>query len=233
MSNPLKKTMVYLGLADEELDRLVDGQREAATLAGIPIVGGNLARGSDLSVTTTVLGTSARPVLRSGARPGDRLWLAGPVGLAAAGLRLLLAGAVVEGPDALACVAAWRRPRALIDAGLAAGALASAMVDISDGLAQDAGHIARASQARLVLDADAVLALSGRSLHAVAAQLGADPYALALAGGEDYALLAASSSDLTAAGFAQVGEVTGGPSGVVVRRDGRPWEPPAGFDHGG
>ncbi|RYE89097.1 MAG: thiamine-phosphate kinase, partial [Myxococcales bacterium] len=186
--------------------------------------------------TTTVLGLCARPVLRSGARPGDRLWLAGPVGLAAAGLRLLLSGHRLDGPDAPAlqeCVAAWRRPRARLAAGLAAAPLAASLIDISDGLAQDAGHLARASGVRLVLDADAIVELSGSSLQVAAAALGADPGELALAGGEDYALLAASAHDLTAAGFAPVGRVEAGAAGVRVVRAGADWTPPAGFDHGG
>jgi len=72
-----------------DMNELGRGQRDAARSLGCPIVGGNLSRGAELSITTTVLGRARRPLLRSGALPGDELWLCGEVGLAAAGLRLL------------------------------------------------------------------------------------------------------------------------------------------------
>src|SRR5580698_2435153 len=72
---------------DAALAEIVRGQREAAEEAGAPVVGGNLARGPALSIATTLLGTCERAIERGGARPGDGVWLAGRVGLAAAGLR--------------------------------------------------------------------------------------------------------------------------------------------------
>src|SRR6478736_8302838 len=80
------------GFSDAELRELARGQRAAARSLGCAVVGGNLARGAELSITTTLVGSVKRGLLRSGARVGDELWLCGELGLAAAGLRLLQAG---------------------------------------------------------------------------------------------------------------------------------------------
>src|SRR5450755_181055 len=127
-----------------DLAQLARGQRDAARALGCRIVGGNLSRGAELSVTTTLIGSAARPLLRSGAQPGDALWLCGEVGLAAAGLRLLLQSkrknATRAGQNALK---AFRRPNAQLAFGLALTRRAHAAIDISDGLAGDAAHLAR------------------------------------------------------------------------------------------
>src|SRR5204863_6701994 len=74
---------------DADLEDLAAGQREAAELLGTAVLGGNLARGSELSITTSVLGEAAQPILRRGAKQADVLVIAGPIGLAAAGLEAL------------------------------------------------------------------------------------------------------------------------------------------------
>ncbi|HVZ31560.1 MAG TPA: thiamine-phosphate kinase, partial [Polyangiaceae bacterium] len=110
-------------LSPEQIDELTLGQREASIETGCPIAGGNIARGGELSVTTTVLGRCERPLLRSGARPGEQLWLVGEIGLAAAGLaHLRCTGTAARAtlPERLGLegvVQAWRRPRALIERG--------------------------------------------------------------------------------------------------------------------
>ncbi len=89
----LSSVIFPTGFAAAELDQLARGQRAAARALGCAVVGGNLARGTELSITTTLVGSvPRRPLLRSGARVGDELWLCGELGLAAAGLRLLQAG---------------------------------------------------------------------------------------------------------------------------------------------
>jgi thiamine-monophosphate kinase len=201
-------------VTDEDLGALASGQREAADALGTAVAGGNLSRGGELSITTTALGTAARPLTRAGARPGDQLWMAGPVGLAAAGLSLLERGDT-RFP---ACTAAWQRPRARIADGLrAAVAGARAAIDVSDGLARDVGHLARASDATAVLDAGAVV---GADLSAAAAALGRDPVELALHGGEDYALVAALPAGAALDGFVRIGEMAAfaGGARVVLRR---------------
>jgi thiamine-monophosphate kinase len=127
---------------------LADGLAFEATRAGAGVVGGDTARADAVTLSVTALGDleGRRPVLRSGARPGDVIAVAGPLGHAAAGLALLTAGAAL-GPGALsALVAAQLRPAPLYDAGPEAARLgATAMIDVSDGLLADLGHLAAAS----------------------------------------------------------------------------------------
>ncbi len=218
-------------VSDADLEALAAGQREAAAELGTAVVGGNLARGAELSITTTALGEAARPLTRAGALPGDAIWMAGPVGLAAAGLEALARGGDPP-PETAPAVAAWRRPMARIAEGLRAGGLAHAAIDVSDGLARDAGHLARAGGVRLVLDA---AHLAGDDLRAAAAALGRDPMALALHGGEDYALVVALPPGVVLPGFARVGVVEPrdhGPAVALRREDGAvvPIDE-RGFDH--
>jgi thiamine-monophosphate kinase len=210
---------------DEALEELARGQRAAAASIGAPVIGGNLARGPAVSIATTLLGRCDRPVTRAGARPGDTLWLAGAVGLAAAGLRALERG--VQDPRLDAAVEAWRAPRALVGEGLAMAPVASAGVDVSDGLARDAGHLAEAGGVQLVLDA-AALEADG-ALSDAATALGASALELALHGGEDYALLATASA--APPGFRCVGEVRSGHGLVLRTADGERPLDPGGFDH--
>ena len=203
---------------DEALDALARGQAAAASVVGAPVVGGNLARGTETSITTTLLGRAETPVLRFGALAGDGVWLAGPVGLAAAGLAALEQGAqsvqsarsggrggVVDDAAASECLRAWRRPVARIAEGRALAGVAHAAIDVSDGLAHDAWQLAIASDVRIVLDLAAVLAAGGDALAAGAALVGRPPEELALHGGEDYAVLAASGEAL--AGYVKIGSV--------------------------
>jgi len=189
-------------VSDADLEAIARGQREAVNAIGTAVLGGNLARGGELSITTTVLGRAPRPLQRRGARPGDALWLIGPVGLAAAGLRLLLEARPVETSAARACVAAWRRPSARIGAGLSLRGVAAAAIDVSDGLARDVGHLARASGVRAVIE---IAALDSAELIAVAAELGVVPAELALHGGEDYALAFAAPESAVLQGAVKIG----------------------------
>ncbi|MDF2695048.1 MAG: Thiamine-monophosphate kinase [Labilithrix sp.] len=220
------------GVDDDALDALARGQADAARAVGAPIVGGNLARGSETSVTTTLLGHTDRAVLRSGARAGDGIYLAGAVGMAAAGLVALESGAGnVVNANVEACVGAWRRPRALVQRGLALRGVAGAAVDVSDGLGLDAMRIAEASSVQLVLDESALRLQGGAELAAAAVLLGRDVLDLVLHGGEDYALLATSVVPLE--GFVRIGTIEAAAPGVVlVRADGtRSAVDPKGFDH--
>ncbi len=235
---------------DEALDALARGQADAARAVGAPVVGGNLARGNETSITTTLLGRAESPVLRSGALPGDGLWLAGPVGLAGAGLAMLEQSAqnsvqsartgagILDHADAAECLRAWRRPLARIEEGRALANVAHAAIDVSDGLAHDAAQLATASDVRIVLDLAAVLAAGGDALAAGAALVGRPPEDFALHGGEDYAVLAASAVPLP--GFVRIGTVEpfergehGGARILLRTAAGVAPLEPRGFDHFG
>ncbi len=131
-------------------------------------------------------------------------------------------------------VAAWRRPLARIADGRRAAGRASAAIDVSDGLACDVGHLARASGVRVVIDAAAI---AGAELREAAAALGRDPLALALHGGEDYALVVALPEGEALDGFSRIGAVEppGAGSPLALRGDGGALTAldEAGFDHFG
>jgi thiamine-monophosphate kinase len=138
----------------------------------------------------TVTGHASHPedfVTRAGARPGDALVVTGELGAAAAGL-LLLEDPALEGDDALRRRQLDPTPRLAAGRALTAAG-ATAMIDLSDGLAGDAHHMAEASGALLVVDASTIPIAP--DVDAVAAAAGRDPLELATAGGEDYELLAA------------------------------------------
>ncbi len=191
-------------LDDDALDALTAGQAEAARAIDAPIVGGNLSRGGEASVTTTLLGSCARPLERT-AKRGDGIWVSGALGLAAAGLAALERKLDSSDEAVSRAVLAWRRPHARIDAGLvlATTDAVSGAIDVSDGLAQDLGHMTRASRLRAVLEEGPLLAHVAPPLSALARRLGVSPLDLAFHGGEDYALVAASARAID--GFVRVG----------------------------
>ncbi|MBI2388906.1 MAG: thiamine-monophosphate kinase [Deltaproteobacteria bacterium] len=163
---------VPASLTEDAIDAIARGQREAADALGLAIVGGNLSSGPALSITTTVLGVAAAPVGRAGARAGDRVVVAGALGEAALGLLALSQGRADAAPRA---VAAFRRPPVLLEASTHLARVAHAAVDVSDGLAQDVGHLAKASGLRAVIDLAAVRARRRPANEAAARALGLDP----------------------------------------------------------
>jgi thiamine-monophosphate kinase len=202
-----------LSLTDRELEEVARGQKEAADAVGARVLGGNMSKGEVVTVTTTLLGKATRALARSGAKVGDGLWVAGDLGLAAAGLAALERGATGSAVDA--AVEAWRRPKPRVAEGLAMSLSAHAAIDVSDGLALDAGRIAEASRVSVVLDEELLVSRAGEGLARAAETVGANAFDLILGGGEDYALLAASTVPI--GGFFRVGEFCEG-RGVVVRR---------------
>jgi thiamine-monophosphate kinase len=217
-------------LGDAALEGIATGQREACDELGCAVVGGNLARGGELSLTTAVLGCAGRPLRRDAARVGDRLWLCGALGLAAAGLALLLAERDAEPQAPPAALDAWRRPRARIAEGLRVADRVCCGIDVSDGLARDAEHIAEASAVSIVLDGERLVSAE---LAAAAAFAGRDPVELALAGGEDYALLVSAPPEVELEDFEPIGRVEARGGSTLWLAHGSALEPidARGFDH--
>jgi thiamine-monophosphate kinase len=218
----------------DRLERVYAGIAEACRTYGVSLVGGDVSAGPVLSLAVTAVGEVERPVLRSGARPGDRLAVSGPLGAAAAGLALLRSGDPAA-PELLgrfpALAAAHRRPQPALAMGVAlARAGATAMIDVSDGLAGDALHLAESSGVGVEIH-DATVPLAPGVAEA-AALLGLDPVALALAGGEDFVLAAALPRAADLGGVLDCGRFTADPAQRVrITRSGP--EPLAGqaFDH--
>ncbi len=222
------------GLPEARLRELARGQAEAARELGCPLVGGNVARDSRLSLTTTVLGRVKRPLLRSGARVGDELWLVGEVGLARAGL--LLHQQRPKLPRRLAAVArqaraAWARPRALVREGRALQGRARAVMDVSDGLSGDIRHLAAASGVKAVIEAARLAALVPKDLAELGDLLGEPGVALALTGGEDYALLATGPRHRRPSGARVVGRIERGRGSELELETGQRMALGSGFDH--
>lgn len=210
-SAALLSLVLPAGLSDDELDLLIAGVAAASQDLGCPVSGGNLSSGAELSITHTVIGVAYdRPVLRSGARAGQHLYITGTPGRAALGLAALQQGLAAPPAD---CIERWRRPRARVDLAEAIASHASAAVDLSDGLLQDAGHLGEASGVQLVIDSQR---LPREPAHARALeQLQLDALHLSLTGGEDYELLFTSSQDALP-WATRIGSVQAGAAGVVV-----------------
>ncbi|MBB6404131.1 thiamine-phosphate kinase [Arthrobacter sp. AZCC_0090] len=180
--------------------------------ADCSVAGGDLGRGSEIAVTVAVIGTmrGLPAVLRSGARPGDVLALAGTVGRAAAGLALLESTIPVGNlnPAQKALMESQCRPQPPLAAGpLGAKAGATAMMDVSDGLLRDGARLAEASGVALDLDPIALKALA-TPLEAASAPLGCDPMDWILGGGEDHGLLATFPANVQLpSGFTAIGSI--------------------------
>jgi thiamine-monophosphate kinase len=222
------------GFSETKLRELARGQAEAARQLGCPVVGGNVARGAALSVTTTVLGRVQKPLLRSGARPGDELWVVGELGFARAGL--LLHQQRLKVPSRLRAVAArarnaWARPEARVQAGRKLLGRAHAVIDVSDGLAGDVQHVADESRVKAVIAASLLARLVSPELCELGDLLGEPGVALALNGGEDYALLCAGPRSRRPAWAKVVGRIERGRGSELELETGQRLALGPGFDH--
>jgi thiamine-monophosphate kinase len=203
---------------------LVGAMEELAARSGVTIAGGDVVRGSALTVTVTVVGWAEREeelVGRDGAQPGDLVGVTGELGGSEAGRALLERGE--REPEAL--VRRHLRPAPRLDEGRGlANAGAGAMIDLSDGLATDAAHLAHASGVELRLRLDALPCAPG-----------VEPLAAAR-GGDDYELLFAIAPERretaeAATRVSWLGEVRAGSGLVLLDAGGRPVEGLHGFEH--
>ncbi len=216
---------------------IMAGVGEACAAVGAVVLGGDLSRADAITIDVCAVGSADDPVGRGGARPGDSLWLTGQLGGARAALTMWQRH---REPEAGAR-SAFARPEPRVGAGrwLAAHG-ARAMIDVSDGLAGDVGHIAARSGVRAIVSLD--LLPLGPGVDEAAALVGQHPAVFAAAGGEDYQLLVAMPGDFPAAAantfraehelaLTEIGRIEQG-AGVELLLDGVP-QRVAGYDHFG
>jgi len=219
--------LVAMGIPDgwrQHLDALSDGIGDASGAADAPILGGDMSRANELSLTFTVLGTARDVLARSNARPGEHVYVTGRLGGSGAALAALQAGKEplpsyrerFAHPVARIAEAVWLSDNA-----------ASAAIDISDGLAADALHVASASRVKIVIDVAKVPTFEGVSpMDAVRS-------------GEEYELLATSAQELDTSGFerrfkiplTRIGTVERGEPEVRLMSNGEQLEVPRGYLH--
>lgn len=215
-------------LPDAWFDEVSLGLETECALVGASVIGGDLAKSDRIVIAVTVLGDlqDRDPVTRSGARDGDVVALAGRVGWSVAGWLSLERNIAIHDD----VVAAYRAPAPPYAAGVdAALAGATSMIDVSDGLIADAGHIADASG--VTIDIDAALLPVDDLLRESAAALGVDLVDLLLTSGEDHPLLATFPADTPLpAGFRAIGRISPrGTAGVLV--NGQPYTGRGGWTH--
>jgi thiamine-monophosphate kinase len=225
------------GLSEEQALALVRGASRLAAACETTIAGGDVVASPALSVSVTVVGWAEREdelVGRGAAQAGDLVGVTGKLGAAGAALAVLNAGEgraqAIAGGEAV--LERSRAPLPRLREGRAlAGAGARAMIDLSDGLASDAGHLGRAGGVRLRIELERLPLADG--VPGVCAALGGDPHELAASAGEDYELcfcapaaqreaIESALARVGGAGVTWVGEVLAGTPGVLlVAGDGR------------
>lgn len=207
--------------------RICDGIGEAVRWAGTRIVGGDLTRGSALSLTVTVLGHAAAPMSRRGARSGDALWVTGRLGGPLLALRAWERGTAPRDEHRARFahpVARFDEARWLAEHGATAG------MDVSDGVVAEASHLAAAGRVRIVLDLDRLPVVAGATVDDAARS------------GEEYELVVTAPADLDAEAFERrfgipltrigaVEEQAPGVAALETRRGGARVTPPRGHDH--
>ncbi len=211
-------------LSAEWVTDMIRGFLAECDLIGAKLVGGDVTASDKIVIAVTALGEAHRPILRSGAAPGDIVAYAGQLGWAGAGFAALSRG--FRSPKA--AVEAHRVPHPPYAAGpQAANFGATSMTDVSDGLLKDAGNIA--ARSGVAIDLDSSCFEIAAPVATVGEALGVDPLSFVLTGGDDYALVATfSAATELPKEWTRIGVVSDG-SGVTV--DGQPYEGSQGHEH--
>lgn len=232
--------LASLGVPGDEdtlIEEIMAGVGQACAAVDAVVLGGDLSRAEAVTIDVCVVGSADSPVGRGGASPGDTLWLTGHLGGARAALTMWQSN---RKPPAGAR-SAFARPESRVRAGqLLAGHGAKAMIDVSDGLASDVGHIAARSSVRAIVNLDRLP--RGPGVAEAAAAVSQEPAVFSAVGGDDYELLAAMPGEFTtsdAAAFreecgvalTEIGRIEHG-TGVQLLLDGVPQQL-AGYDHFG
>jgi len=216
----------------EFMDEFYRGLYDSAKKHGVALIGGDTTHGRELALNLALIGDvdKDRVRLRSQAEPGDLICVTGTLGKSEAGLRLLLAGR----RDGY--LAGYLEPKSRLESeGKAIARYARAMIDVSDGLGSEVGHICEESGTGARVDWEKI-PLSGETVDAARA-VGGDPRVYALYGGEDFELvftihpdkLEALKNDFT--GFTVVGEILPKEAGIFISREGEKLDLKGGYDH--
>jgi thiamine-monophosphate kinase len=222
--------------ARANVDEMLEAYAEASKQYGIEIVGGDFSRAEKLTISVAAIGRIVtRPLLRSGAKKGDRVYLSRPIGGAAAGLQLLHVdgGSYAEKEFIKSAVRRQLDPEPEIELGLALAKLdkVTACIDVSDGLSTDLHHLCEASRCGASIEKERIPIFPDLQSHARSLKI--DIREVVLNGGEEYALLFTSSmreAELSTAlrrPVYAIGRIT---SERAVTIDGQPL-PPRGWDH--
>jgi thiamine-monophosphate kinase len=219
---------ILIALTLPEADRLsaralATGIREGASAVLCPIIGGDLSSGKILSLTVTALGSVKRPLTRSGAKAGQRVYVTGKLGGPAAAVRAWVAGNEPNERDR----ARFANPVPRIEPAIGlAERGASSAIDVSDGLIADLAHVAAASKVRIEIDVQRIPCVDGVS-PAEAANSGEEYEVAVTAPAIDTEQFSAEFGlELT-----EIGRVVAGPPGVDLLKAGDKIVAPPGFDH--
>jgi thiamine-monophosphate kinase len=239
-ARPVGVLMGYSLRGEPEWDgAFVAGLGEALAAFGVPLLGGDtvsMPAQAPRTLGLTALGTAEGPVpSRSGARPGDDLWVSGTVGDAGAGLQMLLGG--IGGAPAL--VERYRKPFPRLEAGQRLAPLVAAMMDVSDGLLIDASRMAEASGAKVRIDlaqiplSGALRALGDDQAARLAAATAGDDYELLFAAAPEQAGALLAVSEALGLPFTRIGSFEEG-AGLALLHHGTPLPLPErlGWEHG-